>query len=93
MMSDLFDTLKAVHDEHTFLDFARALRADRGTADMSTPTFDGLPDEWANGSIADFLEAGIAWAEDSAFGARPGPKPANPWASFAWFLWAGRGYE
>ena len=92
-MNDLFDTLKAVRDEQTFLDFARALCADRGIAEMSAPTFDGFQDEWANGSIADSLGAGIAWAEESAFGARPGPKPENPWVSFVWFLWAGRGYE
>jgi len=93
MADDLFERLEAVNDEASFLEFARALLADREAADTAPTTPDGFQNEWANNSVAAFVEAGIAWADDSDFGVRPGPKPANPWSLFAKFLWAGRGYE
>lgn len=93
MTDRLFERLKNVVDETTFLEFVRALGRDRVEAEQSALTPDGCRGAWANQSIADFLEAGVAWAEDSDFGNRPGPKPSNPWRLFAQFLWAGRGYE
>lgn len=93
MTDQLFATLQAVSDEASFLAFARALQADREEADGASSTFDGFQGEWANNSIAAFIEGAVAWAEDSDFGLRPGPKDSNPWALFAAFLWAGRGYE
>ncbi len=93
MTDRLFECLKKVADEDSFLEFVRALGRDRADAERSALTPEGFRGEWANQSIAEFIEAGVAWAEDSDFAARPGPKPANPWALFAQFLWAGRGYE
>jgi hypothetical protein len=93
MTDQLFTTLKSVNDEASFMNFARALLADRKAADGASITPDGFQGEWANNSIAAFIEGAVAWAEDSDFGVRPGPKASNPWASFAAFLWAGRGYE
>jgi hypothetical protein len=93
MNDTLATTLQAVHDEASFLAFARALLADRQAADGAAVARDGVQGEWANNAIASFLEGAIAWAEDSDFGARPGPKSADPWARLAMFLWAGRGYE
>lgn len=93
-MNDTLETTPhAVHDEASFLAFAHALLADRQAADGVAMTRDGVQGAWVNGSIASFMEGAIAWAEDSDFGARPGPKSSNPWALFAMFLWAGRGYE
>lgn len=93
MTDQLFATLQSVKDEASFLAFARALHADREAADDASLTLDGFQGEWANNSIATFIEGAIAWAEDSDFGVRPGPKATNPWTLFAEFLLAGRGYE
>ncbi|AVG15340.1 hypothetical protein CFN79_05390 [Chromobacterium vaccinii] len=93
MTDQLFATLKSVNDEASFLVFARSLQADREAADGASLTLDGFQGEWANNSIATFIEAAVVWAEDSDFGVCPGPKASNPWALFAAFLWAGRGYE
>lgn len=90
---DLLAVLEAGADEHSFARFVALLIEDRDAADSSPLTMDGFRGEWANHSIASFLEAGSAWALDSGFGERPGPKPSNPWRVFATFLWAGRGYE
>ncbi len=93
-MTDLlFTKLKSVDDEASLIAFARALQVDREAAEGALLSPDGFKGDWANNSIAEFLEAAVAWAEDSEFGARPGPKAANPWALFAAFLWAGRRYE
>lgn len=88
----LLALLEAVVDESTFLRFAEALSRisplSQRTASRLLPV-----DGWENQELGAFLEASVAWARDSDFGARPGPKPANPWALFAAFLWAGRSYE
>jgi len=94
LMSDpLFDTLRSVNDEASFLRFVEALRADRAEANLAAPTVDGFQNEWANQTTEQFLAAGISWAQDSGFGSHPGPKSSNLWQLFAQFLWAGRGYE
>ncbi len=93
MTDRLHQLLQEVCDETTFLIFARALLQDRLAADPVETTTDGFQARWANQSIATFIEAAVAWAEDSNFGDRPGPGPENPWMRFAFFLWAGRGYE
>ena len=94
MASDqLFNALQAVDGEMSFIRFVELLAAERESAEHLPLTVDGFQGPWANQTIADFLRAGTSWAEDSEFGVRPGPKPANPWQLFATFLWAGRGYE
>ena len=93
-MSELtFARLEAVFDEETFLSFVKALAQDARAADALPVSIDGHQGEWANPSSREFLEAAQAWALDSGFGLRPGPKLTNPWQLFASFLWAGRGYE
>ena len=91
--NQLFESLNAVTDEHSFIRFVELLVADRQSADSLAITVDGFQGDWANQTIASFLEAASAWAADSEFGERPGPKPGNPWQLFATFLWAGRDYE
>jgi hypothetical protein len=89
----LFTTLEAVADEPSFIRFVEALVSDREATEGHALTPDGLKGEWANQTIGEFLSAASAWATDSGFGQRPGPKPANSWKLFALFLYAGRGYE
>jgi len=94
MASDqLINSLKAVSDQASFIRFVELLVADRKEADALALTVDGFQGEWANQTIADFLERASAWASDSAFSELSGPKPGSPWQLFATFLWAGRGYE
>ncbi|MBA8885946.1 hypothetical protein FHW12_000137 [Dokdonella fugitiva] len=85
--------LDSVSDASSFVRFVEALVADRRLADSLAPTVDGFAGEWANQSIADFLEAACAWANDSAFGEQQSLQRENPWRQFAVFLWAGRIYE
>lgn len=89
----VFDVLETVHDESSFLRFVEVLLAERRKVEALAPTMDGFQGDWANHSIAMFLDAAHAWALDSSFGERPGPKAANLWRIFADFLYAGRGYE
>lgn len=73
--------------------FAEALTLERELIEGNPRSIDGFQSEWANSTIAEFLDASVRWASDSDFGLRPGPKPENQWQLFAMFLWAGRGYE
>lgn len=93
MQDNLFNLLEAVADEASLLSFARALARDRTSVDGLSSSPDGFQTEWAHQTISEFLGAAVAWAEDSDFGSRPGPKPSNPWQLIARFLWAGRTYE
>jgi len=69
----LHDRLEAVIDEERFLDFVRALTADR-LENVQT---------WESGTIEDFLEASCSWADDSEFGSRQGLSSASPWKKLA----------
>ena len=89
----LFYLLERMKDESTFLAFVEAVKAERASEENQRDVLDESQRQWANNSIAAFLEAATAWAHDSEFGARPGPKPGNPWQLFAQFIWAGRGNE
>lgn len=82
-MVQLHDRLEAVTDEATFLDFVRALAADRQLD----------AEGWENDSIDGFLESASSWAEDSNFGARQGLSSASLWKKFAVFLYCGKIYE
>jgi hypothetical protein len=93
VIDETFNAFSAVGDEASFIKFVESLAADRKLSESLSVTLDGFQGAWANQTIADFLLAASAWAKDSDFGVRPGPKPANPWQLFATFLWAGRGYE
>lgn len=67
----------------TFLEFVRALTADRRDNTRA----------WGRDTIQGFLEAASSWAEDSEFGARQGFAAASPWKKFAVFLYCGKIYE
>jgi len=84
--------LEAVVDESSFLAFVDALARDRRDSEDHARS-GGITDRWENNSIADFLEAGHAWAQDSAFGTSQGLVNASPWKKFAVFLYCGKIYE
>lgn len=82
-MIELYQQLKTVNDEATFLAFVNALAMDRRSN----------AGRWENSSIEEFLESACAWAEDSEFGAKQGLSEASPWSKFATFLYCGKQYE
>jgi len=91
-LSELAD---AVCDDKSFIEFVVALIRDREhsvEAEKQNPSGPYVPRAggWENTSISSFLEAGVAWAEDSQFGSIP---TTNPWKRFACFLYAGKIYE
>jgi hypothetical protein len=96
---ELHQALDAVCDENTFLQFARQLLADREAAAEEERERPPHPSAlygargWQNVTIDGFLEAAIAWTEDSAFGTRQGLSRDNPWKQFAVFLYCGKIYE
>jgi hypothetical protein len=91
---DLSDMADKVNSKETFLEFVRALAADRAEEEKlekkspSSPYGPGALG-WENGSIEAFLDAMQAWASDS------GDKvPEQPsWNTFARILLAGKFYE
>jgi hypothetical protein len=91
------DLIGSVVDKESFLKFAEVLRNDRELSDKaeeenSSSPFGPAALGWENGSIESFLEAAIAWAEDTDFGIlRLGD--VSPWRLFAEFLLAGKQYE
>jgi hypothetical protein len=95
---ELHEQIEHVTDQQSFLAFARALTQDRIAAVSAEAKADSSPygqdaGDWENVSIESFLEAAIAWAEDSNFGANQGMEAANPWKKFAAFLYCGNIYE
>ena len=80
---ELHDQLNGVKDEATFLAFVSALAADRRKK----------PEAWENDSVETFLEAAVAWAEDTGMGATQGLSEASPWKRAAVFLYCGKIYE
>lgn len=95
---ELTEQLERVADEQSFLAFARALAQDRASAVRSEAKNPASPSDadagsWENKSIEAFLEAAVAWAEDSNFGAKQGLISACLWQKFAVFLYCGKTYE
>jgi len=97
MSMELESYLDKVIDEASFLEFARALQADKEDEDRkekknpSNPYSHGY-NGWQNATIDGFLESAVAWAEDGNFGEALEPN-ANPWKKFALFLYGGKIYE
>jgi hypothetical protein len=93
-MKDVNEYLEEVKDEKTFLAFVKALLEDRIPCEGKKSNEAGFVGDWANNSIADFLEAAVAWAEDSDFGVSQDQELAqNKWKQFAVFLYCGKIYE
>jgi hypothetical protein len=93
-LSELHELAEAVTDEASFLRFVSALRADREAADRGHRDPSGIDAlGWQNDTIEAFLEAALAWAEDSDFGRRVQLVDVSPWKRFAAFLYCGKIYE
>lgn len=90
---ELHSRLEAVADVATFLDFARALLADRENTNEGDLDAGRGKAGWESDTIEGFLESAIAWAEDSEFGVTQGLAESSPWKRFAIFLYCGKIYE
>lgn len=95
---ELHEQLERVTDQESFLAFVRALAQDRRSAAQAESKNAASPygpdaGGWENTSIESFLEAAIAWAEDSNFGLKQGLASVSPWRKFAVFLYYGKIYE
>ena len=93
----LHEQADAVCDEHTLLEFVRALTADREdeiTKEALSPSSPYGPgaNGWENARIEDFLDAASRWAHSTNFGQTRGLS-GNPWRQFAAFLYCGKIYE
>ena len=97
MAEELDEKLEAVVDRDSFLAFVKALVADREDEaakekeNPSSPWGAGA-NGWEHRTIEGYLEAAVAWAEDSR--GHPWELPEEPsWRSFAQFLYGGKTYE
>ena len=95
---ELHEAADTVTDSAGFLDFVRELIADREDEvkkEKVHPSSRYGPgaNGWENGSIESFLEAAVAWADDSHFVEKQSLAGNNPWQQFAKFLYAGKVYE
>jgi hypothetical protein len=94
---DLEYLLDEVKDRASFLAFVKALEQDRReevAKEKLSPISPYGPgaNGWENGTIEDYLDACVACAED--WEDRPGGLPETAsWATFAKFLYCGKGYE
>lgn len=87
-----------VTDRESFLTFVRALMADRQDSLAREATHPSSPygpqaSGWENVTIEAFLEAALAWAEDTRMGKEQGMDGGPSWQTFALFLSAGKWYE
>lgn len=91
---ELDKSLDTIDGPESFLEFVRMLRADR-LAEVAKPTdaFGRSANGWEHHTIEDFLEAAIAWADASNFGADQDLSDASPWKRCAIFLYCGKIYE
>ena len=96
-MNHLDDELEKVVDLQSFLIFVEALRQDKlhedaTEQDVSNRPFASGDGGWEHTTIVTYLEACIAWTEDS-FGQEHELPEEPSWKSFARFLYAGKFYE
>jgi hypothetical protein len=97
MTEDLDEMLDAVVDRDSFLAFVKALivdRQDEVAKEKENPSspYGAGANGWEHGTIESYLDAAVAWMENSQGTA--GELPAEPsWKSFATFLYRGKSYE
>ena len=90
----LSELLERVDGPKSFLDFVRRLHADRlSEVGKQTDACGRGESGWENHTIEDFLEAAIAWAEDSNMESSSGSGSVVAWKSCATFLYCGKVYE
>lgn len=94
---ELVEKLERVETLETFLDFVRALAADKEAEDAiekeaPSPLYMPGAHGWQHNSIAGYLQAALACAEDNRD--LPTALPSSPsWKAFAEFLYRGKSYE
>lgn len=91
---ELHEMLERVDGPEPFLEFVRALCADREAEvgqpiDLSGRGANG----WENHTIEDFLNAALAWGESTNMGETQDMAHESPWKRCADFLWCGKIYE
>lgn len=91
----LYELLEAVNDLPSFMAFVAALAAEREAAEQlerEEPARYQLGGAlgWQNGSISTYLEAALAYFEDSGW-AESSERPT--WRDLAQFLYMGKIYE
>jgi len=97
MMEELEEKLGAVVDRESFLAFVKALIADREdevSKEKEKPSgaWGAGANGWEHGTVEGYLEAAVAWAEDSR--GHAWELSAEPsWKVFARFLYSGKTYE
>lgn len=88
-----------VTDRESFLDFVRALAADKKDEVVKERVWPSSPwgpgaNGWEHGTIEAYLDAAVRCIEDNARTGRGEVLPATPmWRAFAAFLYAGKFYE
>jgi len=97
MTEDLDELLEAVVDRDSFLVFVKALISDRQdevAKEKENPSsqWGAGENSWEHGTIEGYLDAGVAWMEDSQGTAWELPSESS-WKSFATFLYRGKSYE
>lgn len=95
---ELFDVLRAVHDEESFRQFLLALRDDRKrsiAAERETPSDPFGPEAggWENITLEQFFDSAATWAKASVNGTGGYPRTENPWRRCADILYMGKIYE
>ena len=99
--ANLRPLLENVQDLQSFIRFIDGLRRDAEDADRKEALKPAGPysgwNGWENGSIANFLEAAVAWAttwtDDSRVGDPARLAADNPWKAAARIIYAGKYYE
>ncbi|MEI1280610.1 hypothetical protein V6Z05_19925 [Leptospira venezuelensis] len=94
---ELHNLLETVHDEDSFLNFAKALLKEINEDlefEKRTPknSFDSTHNGWENITLGAYFDSAIAWADASDFGKSQGISD-NLWNKFATFLYCGKIYE
>ena len=94
-MIDEYEIFDSIIDEKTFIIFCKYLLKDKQEDSVNENNHPSSPygptkNGWENITIEAFIEAAIAWAEDSDFGKT---QNLNVWQKFAQFMLAGKSYE
>lgn len=91
---ELDKLLEKVNDEQSFIEFAKALQADKEDEEFKVKANPANPYSqgcygWESNTINQFLDSAIAYTQDNT----AWKKETNLWKKFAYFLYGGKVYE